>query len=437
MASLVAKVDFEKAYDTVSWTFLDYMLDRMGFGQIWRAWIRMILYSSRTSILVNGSLTNEFSIKCGLRQGDPLSPFLFLIMMEGLESLIKDSVRSGLIKAAKFDDQEFKVTHLFYADNVVFISDWCRQSLDGIMETEVENFSIHIGCSIGAVPFMYLDLPVGTNMNRISGWIPLREKFIKKLSGWKMKSEGVLPNDILCVKVGNGRNTWFWLDDWKGSGTFKEKYNRLYHLETNKECFIADRLVNGEWKWEWNRAQIGARNTSILATLTTKVLGERTIWCKLIPRKVNIFAWRVKLDRLPSRSNISERGMHLEALNCVVCGHTLESSSHVLFECPLALDIWRSIRIWVDLSLPSFKSWLEWETWFEALRASKDMKNKLYVIIVVSLWHIWRYRNATIFDPNTVKKSFLFDSIRIVTFRWICSRNSCKLNWNLWLVKPL
>ncbi|GLT27528.1 hypothetical protein SLA2020_025150 [Shorea laevis] len=74
------KIDFEKAYDKVSWDFLDYMMLRMGFCAKWRNWILECLRTNMVSVLVNGSPTRQFSVSRGLRQGDPLSPFLFLII---------------------------------------------------------------------------------------------------------------------------------------------------------------------------------------------------------------------------------------------------------------------------------------------------------------------------------------------------------------------
>ncbi|GKA14567.1 putative RNA-directed DNA polymerase, eukaryota, reverse transcriptase zinc-binding domain protein [Tanacetum coccineum] len=70
----------------------------LGFGSKWRSWIRACLHSSRASILINGSPTSKFSIKRGLRQGDPLSPFLFILVMEGLHCAMSNAVNSGLIR---------------------------------------------------------------------------------------------------------------------------------------------------------------------------------------------------------------------------------------------------------------------------------------------------------------------------------------------------
>ncbi|GKF72611.1 RNA-directed DNA polymerase, eukaryota, reverse transcriptase zinc-binding domain protein [Tanacetum coccineum] len=71
--------------------------DSFGFGNKWCSWIKACLNSSRASILINGSPTSEFSIKRGLRQGDPLSYFLFILVMEGLHNAFEEAVGNGLI----------------------------------------------------------------------------------------------------------------------------------------------------------------------------------------------------------------------------------------------------------------------------------------------------------------------------------------------------
>ncbi|XP_057432616.1 secreted RxLR effector protein 78-like [Lotus japonicus] len=91
--TIIFKVDYEKAYDSVRWDFLLYMLRRMNFCDKWIKWIRGCLESNSVSVLVNGSPGPEFRMCKGLRQGDPLAPFLFLVVAEGLNGLFKKAVQ--------------------------------------------------------------------------------------------------------------------------------------------------------------------------------------------------------------------------------------------------------------------------------------------------------------------------------------------------------
>ncbi|XP_071695076.1 uncharacterized mitochondrial protein AtMg01250-like [Rutidosis leptorrhynchoides] len=93
----------------------------------------MCLRSSRSSVLVNGSPTKEFPIKMGLRQGDSLSPLLFIIVMEGLHILLKNAVESNLIRGTVVGNEEVNISHIFYADDVIVTTDWNVSELENIL----------------------------------------------------------------------------------------------------------------------------------------------------------------------------------------------------------------------------------------------------------------------------------------------------------------
>nr|GEV47970.1 RNA-directed DNA polymerase, eukaryota [Tanacetum cinerariifolium] len=125
------KVDFAKAYDWIYWDYLLDVLEAFGFGQTWCKWIRGTFSSARALVLANGSPSNEFSFHCGLKQGDPLSPYLFILIMESLHMSFSRAVDEGLFKDVHLQGLT-SISHLFYADDAMFIGEWSDANLKGV-----------------------------------------------------------------------------------------------------------------------------------------------------------------------------------------------------------------------------------------------------------------------------------------------------------------
>ncbi|GKE26983.1 cysteine-rich receptor-like protein kinase, partial [Tanacetum coccineum] len=98
---LIFKVDFKKAYDNIEWGFLLEIMKCMGFGDRLCKWVIVCLSSSSISILVNGSPTKEFVMERGVRQGDPLSPFHFILAVKGLNALLKEVVNKNIFNGVR------------------------------------------------------------------------------------------------------------------------------------------------------------------------------------------------------------------------------------------------------------------------------------------------------------------------------------------------
>lgn len=95
------KLDLGKAYDRVDWGYLEGALHKLGFDHTWIKWVMCCVKSMTYSVKLNGELLESFSPSRGLRQGDPLSPYLFLMVADGLVSILRREVDSGNITPLK------------------------------------------------------------------------------------------------------------------------------------------------------------------------------------------------------------------------------------------------------------------------------------------------------------------------------------------------
>ncbi|KAJ9557883.1 hypothetical protein OSB04_012497 [Centaurea solstitialis] len=177
---MVFKVDFEKAYDSVEWDFLLDTLKMMGFGDRWCKWIRSCLHSALVLILINGALTEEFKMKKGHRQGDPLAPFLFLVVAECLNVLMREATKKGMFKGIAVGKEK------------VEISTYNMRMIANSMEWEWRKERFKLGIIKWVVVLAHylshtFGLPVGATMNRIEHWKVVVEKMKNKLALWKAR----------------------------------------------------------------------------------------------------------------------------------------------------------------------------------------------------------------------------------------------------------
>jgi hypothetical protein len=197
----------------VNWRFLERMMLKMGFSEGWFKWIRACIFESTMSVLVNGSPSEDFKVGRGLRQGDPLSPFLFLIAAEGLTALMNRAVELGKFKGYHVGgDIQFQI--LQFADDTILLGEGTWDNLWTI-KTILRSFelvsglkinfvksnlyginidpsllaagSVFLSCRSDSLPFKFLGVPVGANPRRRETWKPIVEKMEKRLSMWSSR----------------------------------------------------------------------------------------------------------------------------------------------------------------------------------------------------------------------------------------------------------
>ena len=209
---LVFKVDYERAYDSVSWNFLSYMMYRLGFCPKWIRWIEGCLNSASVSVLVNGSPTNEFNPHRGLRQGDPLASLLFNIVAEGLTGLMREALDKSIYNSLLVGKNRIPVNILQYADDIIFFGEATMQNVRTI-KSMLRSFELasglkinfakssfgvigkpdqwlkeaadYLNCRILSLPFLYLGISIGDNPRHSEFWDPIIRKCERKLASWK------------------------------------------------------------------------------------------------------------------------------------------------------------------------------------------------------------------------------------------------------------
>ena len=211
---ILCKLDMEKAYDQINWNFILTLLMEMGFGTKWIGWIRWCISTTSFSVHLNDSPVGYFRSSRGLRQGDPLSPYLFILGMEVFSLLVDKAVVGGFLTRYTLkgsNGASMNVSHLLFANDTLI---FCRDSIDQVanvswillwfealsgLQVNLEKSVIfpmgavenivqlveELGCRVGTLPSTYLGLPLGLRQNSSRAWEGIEDKFRRRLSAWK------------------------------------------------------------------------------------------------------------------------------------------------------------------------------------------------------------------------------------------------------------
>ncbi|GKA58022.1 RNA-directed DNA polymerase, eukaryota, reverse transcriptase zinc-binding domain protein [Tanacetum coccineum] len=192
-----------------------------------------------------------------------------------------------------------------------------------------------------------------------------------------LKSKG---NDLLSLrtrKLGNRSSIRFWDDAWCGNRPLKVLFPRVYLLDIDKGCQVVNRISSNDWNSFLRRPARGgieAAQLSSLQNLIKDVLSDccdtwswsphsskgftvasvwhmidarfldvsptATRWIRDIPIKINVFLWRLSLNKLPSRMNLDKKGIDVDSILCPVCNDDVETVNHLFFSCDMAKDLW-------------------------------------------------------------------------------------------------
>nr|GEX24315.1 RNA-directed DNA polymerase, eukaryota, reverse transcriptase zinc-binding domain protein [Tanacetum cinerariifolium] len=229
------------------------------------------------------------------------------------------------------------------------------------------------------------------NVTRPSNWLNIICEFSS------LSRKGIHMLSYMKKKVRNGLNTFFWTDAWLSDSPFMHMYLCMYALECNKVSTVADKLsdptfiqsfrrpprggleeeqyvklidiVNSNLsdskdRWVWSLDSTGEFSVKsarlYIDDYFLLTVGAPTRWDKEVPIKINILAWKVSLDKLPTRLNLSLRRIEIPSISCHICCTVGESCSHLLFSCIMAQLLISKVARWWELDIPDLLPYEDW-----------------------------------------------------------------------------
>ncbi|XP_045831292.1 uncharacterized protein LOC123922638 [Trifolium pratense] len=435
------KVDFEKANDSVDWGYLDKVMERIAFPTLWRKWFRECVGTATASILVNGNPTDEFPLERGLRQGDLLSPFLFLLAVEGLNVLMEAMVTHNFFTGYRIGESDpTLVSHLQFADDTLLLGEKSWANVRALRAALVL-FKTMSG--------LKAKLPIVGDSRRLIFWEPVFARLKNRLSGWKGRFLSFGGCLVLLKFVLTSLHVYalsFFKapsDSWLDETPLCERFGRLFALAETKSHTVAEMFSLGwgldgaAWVWRrqlraWEEELLGECQSllsvislqvqtsdrwqwqldpdsgytvrgayQLLTTMDSIIVddAEHLIWQPQVPLKVSIFAWRLLRDRLPTKSNLVTRGILSSAAHHCVSGCGVPESAHHLFiYCSTFGSIRDLVRSWIGISSTGFTSIRDHFVQFTlSAGGSRARRSFLQLIWLVSVWVVWTERNHRLF----------------------------------------
>ncbi|KAJ0507927.1 putative reverse transcriptase zinc-binding domain-containing protein [Helianthus annuus] len=272
-----------------------------------------------------------------------------------------------------------------------------------------------------------------------------------------------------------GTELAFWIDVWVTPDPLCVLFPSLFQLERVRGCSVAQRFrltTNGlMWVWDWRRqpersvevvelqhltallqhvsASTGADSwvwkldesgSFNVASIKREIISKNCVipayvmdWNNWVPKKVGIVAWRAQKERLPTRFELSRRGIPVQSLECAICGAYTESSEHLFISCELAQIVWQLVYQWCKAhSFFAFRiiDILEDHKFYQG---SVKRKKAFHAVCLITIWSLWKSRNERIFSGTEKSITNILEEIKATSFMWVKNRaKSTNLTWEQW-----
>ncbi|XP_039025015.1 uncharacterized protein LOC120158175 [Hibiscus syriacus] len=341
-------------------------------------WIKTCITTPLYFVSLNGSLVGFFKGERGIRQGYPLFPYLFVIAINVMSSLLDTAANKGIFKFhPKY--KRISLTHLCFADDLLV---FCYGSVDDVLgvQNTLEKFYELSGLKLNAQKTEFF--ACGLNEHTVEQ--------ICRAAGFStcclLLIRNILANDgslwIAWIKEYCFKSTSYWEVVCKPH--FSWILSQMLRLkEETRTLFLPCAnwsIITGKWIWD------------IIRISREKVVWHRLIWFPAHIPKISLISWMAILDRLPTKDRLTRFGLIVDNV-CGLCGTGMESRVHLFADCSYAKDVWDSFLIACGLS-HEFHSWDELLHWLLVNLKGKSIRVRILKLAWTGyLYFIWKERN--------------------------------------------
>ncbi|XP_045822393.1 uncharacterized protein LOC123915300 [Trifolium pratense] len=460
VGDIALKLDISKAYDRIDWDYLRGVMLKMGFCTQWLTWIMMCVETVDYSILVNDKVAGPITPSRGLRQGDPLSPYLFIICAEGLTTLIRQAEARGDIHGVKICRNAPIVSHLLFADdcflffranineaeamkNILNTYDaasgqsinfqkseiFCSRNVSGDIQNSVATcLGVHAVLGTGK----YLGLPSMIGRSKKSIFSFIKDRVWKKINSWSSKTLSKAGREVLIKSWGHSgvRNKGIHWMSWEKLSMHK-----------------SDGGMGFKSLPAFNLAMLGKQGWRVMSNpniLISKIYKARYFpHCDFFDSKVGhnpSFVWRSICNskfilkagsrwRIGSGKDIpllnenwlyDASAVSLQQTNVLLDARLTVADIIIQDEkcwnMPLITSIFEPNCVTKILDTPLYKSVVDdmriWRV--EKMQINEEDASLLACVI----WSIWKHRNNIIWNNVTDAQNFVFSRANITLHDW-------------------
>ncbi|CAL9006204.1 unnamed protein product, partial [Prunus brigantina] len=367
------KIDLSKAYDRLNWNFIEHVLVELRLPVDLVRLIKSCVTTVRYQICVNGELTTPFVPLNGIRQGDPLSPYLFIVNFEKSAIYCSPNTCKELAKE---------------------ISYICGSPLTNDLGKYLGMPLLH-----SRVTKATYESLVDKVKHRLASW---KGKFLSLADKWVTdaplaQQEGVLQvTDLNCVVSDFSMNGWWDVNKLR-STLHDDLVQKVLNVPVGFMGSRPDSLI-------WRPSPNGVFSVKTAYWLFFEGpwwpdYDWKFLWSLRIPPKLHFFLWLTVQGKLLTNEQRVKRNLAGD-LACTVCDYPAESILHIFRDCNRARDVWNDLLIY-----PSNFSFfqMDFKPWLKANLMSKvkwQADIPWYLVFVATCWHLWKWRNKSIFQPE-------------------------------------